>query len=73
MIKLIQKQGPCITAFPTYFTCPHCNKQLVLFHTDPVLCGYCSKKLEIKYRSLCKLLEYRIQYHFNYKNFGLPF
>ena len=66
MVKFTQKQGPCITTFPTYFSCPHCNKQLTLLHINPVLCNYCSRKLKIKYIDLRESLKYRVQYHFNY-------
>ena len=70
MVKLTQKQGPCISTLPIYFSCPYCNKRLVLFHMNPVLCVYCSQKLKIKYMDLCKSFKYRIEYHFN---ITLPF
>ena len=70
MVKFTQKQGPCITTFPIYFLCPYCDKQLALFHTNPVLCSYCSQRLRIKYKDLCKSSEYKVQYHFNR---NLPF
>lgn len=50
---------------PTYCLCPYCNEQLMFFYLSPLICNYCTHRLEVKYLDLPKSIEYRLEYYFS--------
>jgi len=65
MIRIIQRPNAETTVKPSYCICPHCNGQVIFFHSNPIICSTCSQPLEIRYLDLLKFIGYRLEFHFS--------